>query len=205
MEEIFNLVAKKRENTKKSARDVRDIGSVPGVVYGKGVEPFSVSVDASDILRTYRRAGQTSLIDLDVEGKKIKVLIHEAVLHPVKNTIYHVDFFVVNLKEKTHVLVPFAITGESPAVKNLGGILTTDHDAVNVKCLPSNIPHEISIDISVLNNVHDSIAMKDVELPKGVELLHPEDKDMVICSVVAPRMQVESNENQEENSEESGE
>ncbi len=198
MEESYKLVAEKRECAKKSGRDTRLSGRVPGVVYGKGVEPVLVSLDASDILRTYRKAGQSSLIDLNVEGKDVKVLIHDFSLHPVQNTIHHVDFLAVNMKEKTNVSVPFAFVGESPAVKTLGGIFTTDHDSVDIKCLPSDIPHEIEVDISVMKDVHDNVVVKDLKLPKGVDLLHSDDAEMLICSVVAPRVQAEDAEDNSE-------
>jgi len=197
MTETFVVHAEKREKTKKSARASRANSRVPGVVYGKKFAPVAISVGASEILRVFRRAGQSSLVDLDLDGKKIKVLIHEVCLHPVQNTIHHIDFFAVNLKEKTTVSVPLKFVGESPAVRNLGGIFTSEHDSVEIRCLPTEIPHEIEIDISKLENLHDHFSVGDIVLPENLELMHlaPET---VICSIAAPRIVDEHDESSEQ-------
>ena len=182
MTETYSLAAKKRERAKHSARKARSEGRIPGVVYGKGVDSFPVSVDYSEFLRLFRRAGQSSLVDLDVEGKKMKVLIQDYDLDPVKDSFIHVDFYVVNLKEETTVHVPLIFEGESPAVKNLGGIFTPVHTELIIRCLPSDIPHDIVVDISVLKHLHDTITLKDLNLDEKLEVMGMEE-DAVICSV----------------------
>ncbi|MDH3324638.1 MAG: 50S ribosomal protein L25 [Candidatus Peregrinibacteria bacterium] len=199
MAETFKLAAQSRENTKNSARDTRNESRVPGVVYGKEFDPVSISLDASDILRTFRTAGKASLIDLDMDGKNIKVLIQDLSLHPVMNTIHHVDFFAVNLKERTIVQVPLNFIGESPAVKNFGGVFTVDHDSIEIRCLPTEIPHDIEIDIAKLENLHDHICIKDLTLPENFELMHA-DPETPLCSVAAPRL-AEETENVSESAE----
>ena len=183
MAETFQISAQKREATKHSARETRKSKRIPGVVYGHNVEPITFSLDASDFLRTYRRAGTASLIDLDVEGQKNKVLIQEVVLHPVKGSIQHVDLYAVNLKEATNVEVPLEFVGEAPAVKNHGGVFMTKYHSVEVRCLPTDIPHKIEIDLSKMENIHDHVMAQDLPLPKNVELttLEPE---IVICTIL---------------------
>lgn len=183
MAETYTLSAKKREVTKNSARETRAENRVPGVLYGHGVDSVTLSVDYSDILRTYRKAGTSSIIDLDLDGKKMKVLVHDLNLHPVRDEIHHVDFYVVNMKEATTVSVPLVFVGESPAVKTLGGILVRDHDHLSIRCLPSDIPHEIEVDISSLETNHDHISIKDLNLdPEKFELMGL-DEGSTICSV----------------------
>ena len=183
MAETYSLAAEKRETSKKSARDTRAQGRVPGVLYGHGVDSQPFSVDYSDFLRLIRRAGQSSLVDFDMGGKKIKVLIHKYDQDPVKDTFTHIDLMAVNLKEKTMVHVPLEFIGESEAVKSLGGVLNTSHDSLDIRCLPSEIPHEIKEDISVMKEIGDSITIADLKLPEAFELMHLED-DVQLCSIM---------------------
>ncbi len=185
MTENYTLTAQTRyASQKQSARDTRAAGQVPAVVYGHGFDPTTISVDYSTLLRLYRKAGTSALIDLDIEGKKTKVLLHKLELHPVRQEIWHVDFYAVNLKEKTTVEIPLHYEGESLAVKNLGGIFMADHNSIALRCLPTEIPAEITVDISGLENIHDQITIADLGLDlekfevMGLEL------DTVLCSIM---------------------
>ncbi len=188
-QQTFALSAQKRESHRHSARETRNENRVPAVVYGPGHEPVSVSVDNSDILRTYRSAGKSALIDLDIDGKNTKVLIQEISLHPVQNTIYHVDFYAVNLKNKTNIDVPLNFVGESNALKNLGALFMKENEIVEIKCLPSEIPSEINVDIVKLENVGDQIMIKDLDIDREkYEILT--DEETLICYAVAPKEEV---------------
>ncbi len=186
-QETFPLSAKKRDcSVKNSARSAHQEGRVPAIVYGHGVDPITISVDKSDILRTYRKAGSSALIDLDIDGKKVKVLVHEMLLHPVTNTIHHVDFYAVNLKEKTTVNVPLHFIGESPAVKDFGGVFMKESETVEVKCFPTDIPHSLDIDLSVLTEVGSHLTLADLVIDREKFEL-PQDAGTVLCSVIAPK------------------
>ncbi|MCF7917746.1 50S ribosomal protein L25 [Candidatus Gracilibacteria bacterium] len=191
MVETFSLSAQKRDSHKHSARSARVAKRVPGIVYGKGVEAISISIENSDILRAYRKAGQSTLIELDIDGKKVKVLIHHVDLNPVKNTIQHVDFYAVNLKEKTVVNVPFHFIGESDAIKNKNGILMREHDEIEIRCFPTEIPAHIDVDISKMVELHDHITLADLNLDSKKHEVMNFHLDSVICSIAAPRQQEE--------------
>ena len=161
---------------------------MPGVVYGPEKASVTISVGSSDLLRLYRKAGKSSLIDLDVGGDMIKVLIQDIQFHPVRSDIIHIDFFAVNLKKVTTVDVPLNFIGESPAVKNLGCMLTRDHEYISIRCLPTDIPHDIAVDISKLENLQDSITIADLDLDiEKYELMHL-TPEVVLCSVVGAIM-----------------
>lgn len=183
MAETYSLAAEKREITKKSARDTRAQARIPGVIYGHGVDSLPFSVDYSDFLRLIRRAGQSSLIDLKLDGKVIKVLIHKYDQDPVQDTFTHIDLMAVNLKEKTMVHVPLEFVGESEAVKTLGGVLNTSHDSLDIRCFPSEIPHEIKVDLTTLKEIGDSITIADLNLSEEFELMHL-DVDVQLCSIM---------------------
>jgi large subunit ribosomal protein L25 len=192
--ETFNLSAQKRKVTKHSARDTRNENRVPAVVYGKGVDPLTISLDYSDILRTYRRTGTSALIDLDIEGNTLKVLVQELKLNPVTDEIQHVDFYAVNLKEKTIVTVPFEFVGESAAIKDQGGIFMKEHDRIDIRCLPTDIPAQIEVDISQIKTIGDSISIADMALDETKYEIMNATPELAICSVAAPRMEEEPTE-----------
>lgn len=184
MADKYSLAASKREAGKNSARDSREQNLVPGIVYGHGHDNVMISVGYSDMLRTYRKAGTAAIIDLDVDGKKLPVLIHDMNIHPVRDEIRHVDFYAVNLKEATTVSIPFVFIGEAPAVKLLGGTFVKDHDNISLRCLPTDIPHDIEIDISNLDEIHAHITIKDLGLDAEKFELMGLDEETVICSIM---------------------
>jgi large subunit ribosomal protein L25 len=204
MGEEFSLTATKREMSKHSARETRNAKRVPGVIYGKKTESTPISVDASELLKTYRKTGTSALISLDVDGKKMKVLVQNLDLHPVRMTIRHVDFLAVDLKERTDVEVPLEFIGESPAVKNFGGIFMAKYNSVVVRGLPADVPQNITIDISTLENLHDNITADELSIPADMELMGI-DPQIVICGITGHKAEKEAVEEEEETIEEEGE
>lgn len=181
----FSLTATTRAATGKRVKDVRNAGSVPAVVYGHGTEPTALTLGASEFLKLYRTAGSSSLIDLSIDGAApVKVLIQEVQPHHLTMKPHHVDLRQINMKEELEVEVPLAFVGDAPAVKELAGTLVHAYDSVLVKCLPSDLPHEIQIDLSVLKTFDDVITVSNLVLPKGVTVLL--DADTSLISVAAP-------------------
>ena len=190
MTKTLTLAAKKRVPSRQMNRELKENRRVLGVVYGHKFDPVAVSVDASDILRAYRKVGTSNIINLDIEGDKVQVLMKEVSLHPVRNEINHVDFFAINMKEKANVDVDLVPVGESPAVK-LGGILVFTHKSLTLHCLPMDAPRNIEVDISVLKETGDHITIADLNLdPKKYEVVGLE-ADEVVCLVNAKRVQEE--------------
>ncbi len=180
--EILKLQAKKRAVTGKQVKKIRQAKNLPAVVYGKGVPNQSVEISAAEFEKTYRAAGESTLIDLSVDGgAPTKVLIQDVQHDPMLNLVTHVDFRQVNMKEKLEVDVALKFVGEAPAVKEQGGILVHSLDEVRVRALPGDLVHEIEIDLSKLKNLNDAVRVKDIVPPKGIELLdRPEDIIVVV-------------------------
>lgn len=190
MTKTLTLTAKIRIPSRQGNKDLEEERQVLGVVYGHGFESKAISVDASDVLRAYRKVGTSTVLDLDIDGKKVPVLMKEVNLHPVRHEINHVDFFAVNMKEKTTVHVNLVVVGESPAVK-LGGVLVAAHKSLDLRCLPADSPRNIELDISVLEKNGDHITIKDLNLdPKKYEVVGLE-LDEVVCLVNAQRVKEE--------------
>ncbi len=149
----------------------------------------NVSIQCEEQLlhKAYIKAGASTLVELDLDGKKIPAIIKAITFDPVTDRETHVDFYAVNMKEEISAPVRVHTTGESPAVKE-GAILVMSHDTVTVRCLPMDLPQELTIDISVLVNFHDVVTVKDIVLPKGVTLV--ESPETVVATVQEPREEV---------------
>lgn len=154
-------------------------GFIPAVYYGAHAASTSVFVNAADFTKVFREAGESSSITLVTEHGKETAMIHDIQRHPVKHTVTHIDFYVLEKGQKVHVKVPLTFTGESAAVK-AGGVLVKVMHELSVEADPSKLPHDIAVDISALVDAHSSIHAKDITLPTGVELYHVNADDIVV-------------------------
>lgn len=167
---MLTLDVTKRSKTDNVAH-MRSNGMVPGVVYGAKIENTSIVFPRNIFEKLYREAGESSTVDLIIDGKPTQVLIHEVQVDPVKSTITHVDFLAIDANVKAHVTIPLNFTGISGAVKSgLGNLVKVMHE-IEIKALPKNIPHEIEVDISTLVDMDSQITAGDLILPTGVELV----------------------------------
>lgn len=171
--EALKLEAKKRDIVGKQVKQLRNEGMIPAVVYGHGVEAKSVTVDFRAFEKALRQAGESSLVDLVINGDEaVKVLIQDVQYDPLRSQPIHADFRQVNMKEKLEANVILKLVGEAPAVKTLGAILVRNIDTVVVRCLPQYLVHEIEVDLSVLKNFDDSIKVGDITPPEGMEFMN---------------------------------
>jgi len=180
--EALNLVAKTRTIEGKKVKNLRLAGIVPAVVYGNGIASRSIELDLKSFDKVFSKAGESSLIDLDVDGKTVKVLVHDVQRDPLREDVTHVDFREVNMKEKLEANIMLKFVGEAPAVKALGGILVRNLDVVAVRCLPGDLVHEIEVDISGLKELEDAVKVSDLIVPKGLELLASPDETVIVVS-----------------------
>jgi large subunit ribosomal protein L25 len=178
---MIKLLAKIRKELGRKTSSLKNAGKIPAVVYGHKIKNVLLEVDYKDFQRVLREAGESSLIELDIEGEKEKrpVLIHELQKDPVSDKYIHVDFFQASLTEEVEVKVPIVLEGVSLAVKDLGGTLIKNIGELDVKALPQNLPHEIRVSIDGLNTFEDHILVKDLILPKDVKVLAKPDEIVV--------------------------
>jgi large subunit ribosomal protein L25 len=184
----LKLKASKRTVHGRHVRRLRTAGVVPGVVYGHRSESEAVTIDGAEFRRVYARAGRTHLVDLELDGGHAeKVLIKEVQVHPRFDGPQHVDLFRIDLKEKLQIEVPVTITGESPEpVKRGEADLLINLHAIEVECLPSDIPEAIEVDVSGLLEIDDAIRVHDLRLPESVTILTGGDE--MIVKVAAHRV-----------------
>jgi len=165
-QEILTLKANIREADKK------DKDSLSAVLYGPKTKNQHLSLDYKEFERILAKAGESSVINLEIEGQKEKhtVLVHEIQKGPLTGKAIHIDLYQPDLTKKVSASVPLVIVGIAPAVKEFGGTLIKNFSEVEVKALPMDLPHEIEVDVSILKNLHDEIKIKDIQIPEGVEI-----------------------------------
>jgi large subunit ribosomal protein L25 len=174
----------------QSAASSRRQGLVPAVLYGHGLSSKSIEVDAKKFTKVVRAAGFSSLVNLKLsDGSEHAVLIRDVEHHPLKDAIIHADFYQVRMDEKIEAEVPLAFIGEAAAIKNLGGVLIRNLDTVKVSALPTDLPHNIEVDIASLTDFEKVIRVADIQAPSGVTLDHAPDE--VVALVQEPRSEQE--------------
>ncbi len=186
----FALDVELREGKGKGvARKLRATGRIPGICYRRNAEPVPVSLDPKELDRLLRTAssGINTLFDLKVAGggdfDGRQVLVKELQRDPISGAYLHADLYAVDLKQTIHIAIPIHIKGTAVGVTQAGGILDHATRELDVECLPNAIPEEFAIDVSDLE-IGDSIHVRDLAVPAGVEILN--DPDVSIVSVVAP-------------------
>lgn len=191
MTDTLTLDAQKREKTgRHDASALRQARRIPGVLYGNGHETQHVSVDAGLFNKVFKEAGESSLVNFVInDGEPVQVLIQDVQRDPLTHEASHVDFHQVRMDEKIKAEVALEFIGESAAVKQFSGILLKNMDHVEVTCLPGDLPHEITVDISSLATFEDQIRVSDLPKIPNVEFLSTPDD--IVAAVSEPRSTAE--------------
>ena len=189
-----NLIATVRENSGSAqSRRSRGEGNIPAVVYGLGMEPVSVEIDAREFTNALKtEAGSNVIFNLEIGKEKYTALAREIQKHVYRNEFLHVDFIQVDLSQTVEADVQINFNGTPMGVKEEGGIVQTVNSTITITALPTNIPTSLDLDISELN-VGDNLAAADVALPEGVELANDDD-DSILITITVPRAVVEEEE-----------
>ena len=177
----MELKVKNRTVLGKKVKHLRKEGLIPAELYGRGAENKHLEISENDFINTYKEAGWHTIVQIVTEGvEKIPVLISDVQRHPLTRKILAVDFHQVRMDEKIETSVPIEFKGEAPAEKS-GFFVVKVLNEVEVKALPTNIPHLFEVDLSRLENPGHSIHISDVKVPEGVEILT--SPETVIASV----------------------
>jgi large subunit ribosomal protein L25 len=160
-------------------------GMLKAVFYGAKEKSTPIFLNAIDFKKVYREAGESSVISLEGEGRKLQAIVQDVSYNPVKNTPIHVDFYIIEKGAKIDAHVPLEFVGESEAIKSLGGTLVKVMHEINVEAEVSDLPHTINVDISLLKDLDSVIKVKDLVLGKGVTLYHVEEDEVVASVAVA--------------------
>lgn len=192
MAKQVKLTAQRREATGRSAiRKLKARGIVPAIVYGGRDTPQPLQLSRRDIsLMLSHASGENILVELEITGEKGSrmAMIQEIQHSPVGGDVLHIDFHAVSMDEKVEADIPLEAAGVANGVKNFGGLLEQSLRALEVECLPRDLPDKITVDVSALN-IGDSIHVRDIQLPAGVAAKTP--ADLTAFSVLAPVVEEE--------------
>jgi large subunit ribosomal protein L25 len=185
------LSATPRDGTGKgAARSLRAQGKIPAVIYGHGREPQSLAIETRELEKLLSKiSAESTVIELSMDGKSARTLIREIQRHPFKRQILHVDFQELVAGEKVTVRIPIVLTGIPEGVRQDGGILDQVMRELEIEVDPANIPNHVEVDVNPLR-IGDSVHVRDIALPEGVELVG--ESDSTVCVVSAPRAVVET-------------
>jgi large subunit ribosomal protein L25 len=165
------IKAEKRNVIGKQVKGLRREGKVPAVVYGAGLQPTAIALQAREAERALARVSGATLLDLEVDGVTHKVLVREIQRHSIRRDLRHVDFLKVAMDQLIRAEVPIELLGEAPAVKTLGGVLVTGVQAIEVEALPADLPDRVAVSIEGLEKIDDKLSVGDLTLGKGVRVL----------------------------------
>jgi large subunit ribosomal protein L25 len=190
MAKQVKLTAARRTGTGRSAvRKLKAQGRVPAIIYGAKQEPEPLQISKRDIsVMLSHASGENVLVELEIEGESgSRVALVQEVQHsPVGGDILHVDFHAISMDEMIEAEVPLEPTGTAEGVKTFGGLLEQSVRALEIECLPKDLPDVITVDVSHLN-IGDAIHVKEIQLPEGVTTrISP---DLTVFSVVAPTVE----------------
>ena len=187
MTQVTALAAELRDReTKGTARAIRRQGQVPGVIYGNKQAPITVSVDAILLTRQLEKAGFfITLVDLELDGKKHRVLPRDVQFDPVSDKPLHIDFLRVSAATKVRVGVPvvFLNADKSPGIKR-GGTLNIVHHEIEVLCSPDKIPEKFEVSLEGLQ-INDAVHLSALVLPPDIKLT-TQEKDFTIATIAVP-------------------
>jgi large subunit ribosomal protein L25 len=185
----MDLAVTTREITGKKVRTLRREGLIPAELYGHGLKNVHLSVPVKDFNKAFKEAGSTTVITLVIDKEKKPAMIHEVGRDAVSGAILYVDFHQVRMDEKITAKVPLEFIGEAPAIKTKGAIVNKTMSEIEVEALPSDMPHSITVDLTVLDDIDKSIYVKDIPHPRGVEFLV--DETMAIATATPQKAEEE--------------
>ena len=186
------LTADKRKILGRKVKQLRRQGQLPATVYGKGIKSTSIAINTKTLRQIYNQAGETGIIDLTIKGEKTarSVLAHNLHRDPITGEPLHVELRQVDLTKKITVNIPLEIIGEAPAV-NKGGVRVILMNEVEVEALPTDLVDKITVDISGLEEIGQSILVKDLKYDQKKMKLMIENLDSPIVKIEAPAKEEE--------------
>jgi large subunit ribosomal protein L25 len=173
---------------KNQNRRLRTAGQIPGVVYGRGMDALSVTVDPREISRIlHSDSGRNTIFKLEIDGESRDVLIRDFQLDPIKSTLLHADFQSIAMDRTMVFDVPIEAVGTAKGVKTEGGLLDIVLKTISLECLPADVPDHLRVDVSGLE-VGDSIRVSQLQVDTSkITILN--DPDLVVINLVLPTVE----------------
>jgi len=185
------IVLTKRNIIGNKSKNLLKENLTPAVIYNAKGESTNIQIDSRIAGQISREATSTTIYDTELDGKSSKVLVKEIDFNPRTEELRHISFFEIDESKPMVFTIPFHIIGISPAVKNNLGVLIEALDSIEVRCKLSDLQPFIEIDISGLDHPGQSIAVEDIKLPDGMNLINEDTKKSTIVTITEPQKEEE--------------
>lgn len=184
MEKVV-LKAVKRDVTGKQVKALRRDGQLPAVIYGRHVaQPISISLDAHTAELAFAKLTSSTLVTLDVAGEEYTAIVREKQRNFIKGVLTHVDFLALDLTEKIRTKVRITFVGVSPAVKDYSAVLVHRMDAIELECLPADLPERVIVDISSIKEIGHNIHVREIPVPENVVVMEDAEAIVIVATLV---------------------
>lgn len=185
----YTLSGNVRIQEGRKVKKLRTNGVLPATIYGNQVKSVSIELPLTEFEKVYKQAGETGLIDLVIDGKKLPVLIHTVQIDAVNEKILHVEFYQVDLKEKVKTNVPIVLVGVAPVASEKKGVLLSLITEIEVEALPSHLPDKLEVSIELFTEVGQELKVSDIRVPSDVKVITEPD---VLVIKVSPLVSKEA-------------
>ncbi len=185
--EAIELRAEPRTVTGKKVKYLRDQNIIPGIVYGRRIDPIAVQFDHRELLGALNQAGTSAAVQLEIagEGEPYLAIFRDVQHHPIQRKVSHVDLQALSLDEMVRVPVNVVIVGVAPAAVEEGGVLVQQLTELEIEALPTALIPYIEVDVSGLDEIGDGITVGEIAVPEGVTILNAPDETIVQVSFMA--------------------
>lgn len=191
MEKVV-LKATRREVIGKQVKAMRREGKLPAVIYGRHLEPISISLDAHSTGLALAKVTASSLVTIELNGTEYPALVRERQRDYIKGNLTHVDFLAVDMNETIRTSVGLLFSGVSAAVKDYNGVLVHNLERLEVECLPADLPERIIVDISLIKQIGDIIRVKDLNISDKVTILADEEEPIAVVTITKDEASAQS-------------
>lgn len=187
MAKFPTLKVEKRTLIGRKVKQLRRQGIIPANLFGHGIESIAIQAPEAAVVKLFREVGETNLIEVHIDDNKYPALFSALTTDPTTGKLLHVDIHHVSLKEKVTATIAIEIIGESPAVKDLGAVLSQSLHEVDVEALPTELPESIQVDVSSLAAIGDMITVADLKVSSGVSI--QAEPDTAVLSIIEQKVE----------------
>ena len=173
----------KRNPKEKKAKVLLKEGKTPAVVYNSKTESTPIMIDSSIAKKILKEATSATILDAQLDGKDMKVIVKDIDMNPVTDEIRHISFFEIDETKEMVFSIPFNIVGISPAVKNNLGVLVQVMPSLEVKCKVKDLVPHIEVDVSSLGHPGQTITVSNLQIPENISFVNDEIKNATVVTI----------------------
>ena len=185
------IQAEKRDVTGKKVGALRRQGKLPGVMYGRHIDPMPLLMDLREASKALFKLSASSIVTIELNGEEFPALVREKQRDYIKNILKHVDFQVVSMKEMIRSMVTVELIGTSPAVKNFNGVVVQNLNQIEVEALPQDLPDHLELNMETLEEIGSSLLVSDLAVSDKVTIHTSLDETVVVITGAALETEVE--------------